>query len=106
MRLGELTLDLGEHSVEIREPRGRRRTVQLTPTEFKLLLVLARAPGAAVSREELHKALWGTSSTEATESSYSTLNAYVSELRERLEKDPKHPRYLVTVRNVGYRLDP
>jgi DNA-binding response OmpR family regulator len=106
MRLGELTLDLTEHSVEIRDARGARRTVQLTPTEFKLLLVLARAPGAAVPREELHKALWGAAAAEATEASYSTLNAYVSGLRERLEKDPRHPRYLVTVRNVGYRLDP
>ena len=105
MRLGDLTLDLGEHSVEIRDPRGGRRTVPLTPTEFKLLLVLARTPGTAVSREELQKALWGPSSA-AADASYSTVNAYVSGLRDRLEKDPKHPRYLVTVRNVGYRLDP
>jgi len=104
MRVGELTLDLTEHSVEVREPRGTRRNVQLTPTEFKLLLVLARAPGTAVTREELQRSLWGN--TADAESGYSTVNAYMSGLRDRLEADPKKPRHLVTVRNVGYRFDP
>jgi DNA-binding response OmpR family regulator len=104
MRIGDVTLDLTEHKVELREPRGTRRHVQLTPTEFKLLLVLARAPGKAFSREELQTSLWGASTDP--EASYSTVNAYVSGLRDRLEADPKNPRYLVTVRNVGYRFDP
>src|SRR5258707_6164191 len=61
MRIGDVTLDLTEHLVELREPRGGRRSVQLTPTEFKLLLVLARAPGKALTREQLQHSLWGTS---------------------------------------------
>jgi DNA-binding response OmpR family regulator len=104
MRVGELTLDLTEHKVELRDGRGSRRSVQLTPTEFKLLLVMARAPGKAFSREELQTSLWGQAA--GSEAGASTVNAYVSELRDRLEGDPKNPRYLVTVRNVGYRLDP
>jgi DNA-binding response OmpR family regulator len=104
MRLGDVTLDLTEHEVEIRDRRGGRRTVQLTPTEFKLLLVLARAPGQAIPRERLQTALWGAATDP--DAGYSTLNAYISELRERLEADPKKPRHLVTVRNVGYRFDP
>lgn len=104
MRVGEVTLDLSEHRVELRGPRGGRRNVQLTPTEFKLLLVLARRPGKAFSREELLTCLWGGAGD--SESGYSTVNAYVSELRERLEADPRNPRHLVTVRNVGYRFDP
>lgn len=103
MRIGELTLDLTEHKVELREPRGSRRNVQLTPTEFKLLLVLARAPGKAFSREELQTSLWGA--TADADAGYSTVNAYISGIRDRLESDPKNPRHLVTVRNVGYRLD-
>jgi DNA-binding response OmpR family regulator len=103
MRIGDLTLDLTTHCVELRDRRGARRTVQLTPTEFKLLLVLARAPGKAFTREELQTALWGTPTD--TSAGYSTVNAYVSDLRDRLETDPKQPRYLMTVRNVGYRLD-
>jgi len=104
MRLGDVTLDLTEHKVELRDPRGVRRDVHLTPTEFKLLLVLARAPGKAFSRLELQKSLWGAGGDH--DDSYSTVNAYVSGLRDRLETDPKNPRYLVTVRNVGYRFDP
>jgi two-component system response regulator MtrA len=103
MRIGDMTLDLTTHCVELRDRRGARRTVQLTPTEFKLLLVLARAPGKAFTREELQTALWGTPTD--TSAGYSTVNAYVSDLRDRLETDPKQPRYLMTVRNVGYRLD-
>ena len=104
MRIGDVTLDLTEHKVEVREPRGSRRQVQLTPTEFKLLLVLARAPGKAFSREELQTSLWGASSD--ADAGYSTVNAYVSGLRDRLEADPRNPRHLMTVRNVGYRFDP
>jgi len=104
MRLGAVTLDLTEHTVELRDPRGGRRHVQLTPTEFKLLLVLARAPGKAFSRTELQSSLWGAGLEHDANSS--TVNAYVSGLRDRLETDPKHPRHLVTVRNVGYRFDP
>jgi len=104
LRVGDVTLDLTEHQVELREARGGRRNVQLTPTEFKLLLVLARAPGKAFSREELQQSLWGSSTDP--EAGYSSVNAHVSGLRDRLETDPKHPRYLVTVRNVGYRFDP
>jgi DNA-binding response OmpR family regulator len=107
MRIGDFVLDLGEHRVEVREPRGGRKQVQLTPTEFKLLLVLARSPGRAFSREELQTTLWGPTAALANGGcgSNSTVNAYVSELRERLEDDPKKPRYLVTVRNVGYKLE-
>ena len=105
MRIGDFVLDLGEHRVEVREPRGGRKQVQLTPTEFKLLLVLARSPGKAFSRQELQTSLWGQTGTPAEGCANSTVNAYVSELRDRLEDDPKNPRYLVTVRNVGYKLD-
>ncbi|MBI2756036.1 MAG: response regulator transcription factor [Chloroflexi bacterium] len=104
LRVGAFTLHLGEHRVEIRDARGGTRQAQLTPTEFKLLLVLARTPGAAVRREALQEALWGSSEADP-ESGYSTVNAYISELRERIERDPRHPRHLLTVRNVGYRLD-
>src|SRR5438105_3835442 len=99
MRIGDITLDLSEHRVEVRDPRGTRRRVQLTPTEFKLLLVLARAPGKAFSRQELQTSIWGVQSD--ADSGTSTVSAYVSGLRDRLESDPKNPRYLVTVRNVG-----
>ena len=105
MRIGNLVLDLTEHRVELRQARGGKKQVQLTPTEFKLLLVLARSPGRAFSRQELQSTLWGPAASVSQATSNSTVNAYVSELRDRLEDDPKNPRYLVTVRNVGYKLE-
>ncbi len=103
MRVGELAFDLAEHSVQVRSPRGRARVVQLTPTEFKLLLVLARDPGRARTREELQAALWGPNGVDP-DAGYNTVNAYISTIRARLEEDPRHPRYLVTVRGLGYKL--
>jgi DNA-binding response OmpR family regulator len=105
LRLGGLTLDLTTHRVDVRHDRVGVRSVQLTPTEFKLLLVLARSPNAAVSREDLQRALWGPAHV-GPEAGYRTVNAYVAELRDRLEADPKNPRYLQTVRGVGYCLRP
>lgn len=105
LRIGDLTLHLGDHRVEIRSGRGGARMVPLTQTEFKLLLLLARTPGEAVSRGAIEQGLWGGASGEAG-SGYSTVNAYVAELRGRLEADPRHPRHLVTVRGVGYKLVP
>src|SRR6266849_4735755 len=74
MRIGDVTLDLTEHRVELRQPRGSRRNVQLTPTEFKLLLVLARDPGRAFSRQELQASIWGATS-QAADANSSTVNA-------------------------------
>ncbi len=105
LRVGDLTLDLAEHRVEVRAGRGSNRRIDLTPTEFKLLLVLARSPGEAVTRAQLQEALWGPAGVDP-DAGYNTINAYVSELRARLEPNPRRPRYLVTVRGVGYRLDP
>ena len=68
------------------------------------VFVHARAPGRAFSRQEIQASIWGTASDADTNNS--TVNAFVSGLRDRLEPDPKNPRYLVTVRNVGYRFDP
>jgi DNA-binding response OmpR family regulator len=105
LRVGRLTLHLAQHEVELRSERGGARVAQLTPTEFKLLLVLARSPGRAIPRQELQEALWGPNAGE-TDSAYKTLNAYMAELRSRLEPNAAEPRLLQTVRGVGYRLDP
>ena len=103
LRVGDITIDLGQHEVEVRSVRGGLRRFELSPTEFKLLVVLARAPGKAFTHDELAQALWRTPGLEG--SNASTLKAYVSRLRSQLEEEPDKPRYLQTVRGVGYRLD-
>lgn len=75
--------------------------LDLTPTEFDLLVVLARDAGTVVSREELTREVWDTSWMGSSR----TLDMHVSAIRRKLDDDPDDPRYLATVRGVGFRLE-
>jgi DNA-binding response OmpR family regulator len=75
------------------------REVELTPTEFDLLAVLARHPGRVFSRLELLDRVQGY----AFEGYERTVDAHVKNLRQKIEPDPKNPRYVETVYGVGYR---
>jgi two-component system KDP operon response regulator KdpE len=92
---GELTIDLAERRVLL-----SGQLVQLTPLEGQLLFTLAEQAGAAVSREELLKAVW----PDDPEATYQNLKLYILYLRRKIEPDPAQPRYLMTVRGTGYRL--
>ncbi len=74
--------------------------VSLRPLEYELLLALLRRRGAPASRAELLREVWGYASAAETR----TVDTHVFELRRKLEADPAHPRHLVTVWRVGYRL--
>jgi DNA-binding response OmpR family regulator len=73
--------------------------VDLTPTEFDLLVVLARHPGRVFSRLELLDRVQGY----AFEGYERTVDAHVKNLRQKIEADPKNPRFVLTVYGVGYR---
>jgi len=73
---------------------------RLTPTEWRLLSVLARRPGHLVSQRELLREVWGPG--YGRESNY--LRVYANQLRRKLEPDPTRPRYLLTDPGQGYRL--
>jgi DNA-binding response OmpR family regulator len=75
------------------------RTVELTPTEFQLLVALARQPGRIFTRSQLLDAIHGV----AFESYERAVDAHVKNLRRKLEDDPSRPRYVLTVYGVGYR---
>jgi DNA-binding response OmpR family regulator len=75
------------------------RVVELTPTEFQLLLTLARQPGRIFTRAQLLDAIHGL----AFESYERAIDAHVKNLRHKLEPDPARPRYVLTVYGVGYR---
>lgn len=94
--LGGLEVDLRK-----REARKHGKVVPLTPTEFRLLSVLARRSGEAVSQEELVEEVWGSN----RQTSNSALRRYVWFLRQKIEDDPKKPQHLVNVRGYGYRLE-
>src|SRR5918992_952408 len=81
----------------IREVRGRE--VQLTFVEFELLRVLASSPGRVFSRRQLLERLRG----DADYREPRTIDVHVRHLREKLERDPRQPALILTVRGVGYR---
>lgn len=95
----------GEVEVDLEQLRVTRRgqPVFLTPTEFRLLRYLASHPNRPFSREALIEAVWGYA---AGIGSSRTVDVHIRHLREKLEDDPAEPRWIVTVRGVGYRFQP
>jgi DNA-binding response OmpR family regulator len=89
-----LVVDPSRRSVEVRDV-----PVQLTYVEFELLRTLAANPGRVFSRRQLLEALWGDSSYREPR----TIDVHVRHLREKLERDPSEPEYILTVRGAGYR---
>jgi DNA-binding response OmpR family regulator len=73
--------------------------VTTTFVEFEILLTLARSPGRVFTRDMLLARVWGDSSYRDPR----TIDVHIRHLREKLERDPKEPEYLFTVRGVGYR---
>ena len=94
---GDLTIDGDAREVFLRNAR-----VELTPKEFELLFFLSSRPRRAFSRQELLESVW-QSSSEWQQAA--TVTEHVRKLRAKIEDDPVHPRWLVTVRNLGYRFD-
>ncbi len=88
-----LVIDLAQHRVTV-----DGELVDLTPTEYRLLYHLANNRGRVLPQETLLAKVWGADYRD--ELHY--LKVYVRRLREKLEKDPAQPRYLLTVRGVGY----
>jgi DNA-binding response OmpR family regulator len=97
VRFGEVELDLER----LRVTRGGR-PVELTPTEFRLLRYLVTRPNRPLSRAVLIEAVWGYASDVGSDR---TVDVHIRHLREKLEDDPANPRWLVTVRGVGYKFE-
>lgn len=76
------------------------RLVDLTPTEFRLLRHLVTNPDRPLTREALIETVWGYTSDVENDR---TVDVHIRHLREKLEDDPANPRWLVTVRGVGYK---
>ncbi|MGD8625555.1 MAG: response regulator transcription factor [Anaerolineae bacterium] len=93
---GDLVIDRGRAQVW----RGRE-LLNLTPTEFRLLVYLAQHPGQALSRAQLLDAVWGY---DADVESERTVNVHIRRLREKVELDPSRPTLILTVPGIGYRL--
>ncbi|TMG39602.1 MAG: response regulator transcription factor [Chloroflexi bacterium] len=95
LRIADLDIDRDRHEV-----RRRETSVSLTTAEFRLLVALAEADGRVMSRDSLLDALYGHGDSETFDR---TVDVYIGRLREKLGDDPERPRYVATVRGVGYR---
>jgi len=92
---GELTIDYAQHQVVL-----QGRPVQLSRTEYKLLSTLAHNVGLVLTHEVLLERVWGPEYNREVDFIW----VYISRLRRKIEADPRHPRYIVTVPDVGYKL--
>jgi len=94
IEFADLSIDLERHEVKQGE-----RIVELTLTEFELLKVLAEAPGRVYSRMQLLDKVQGS----AYEGYERTIDSHIKNLRKKVETDPERPKYVITVRGVGYK---
>ena len=92
--VGEVVIDLARHEVRV-----GAHLVELPPKEFELLKLLMSRPGEAIGRQQIVDALWGEDYFGDTR----VLDVHIRWLREALEPDPANPRYILTVRGVGYK---
>jgi DNA-binding response OmpR family regulator len=92
--VGDVAVDTNRRQVTVGD-----RVIDLTATEFDLLVELARQPGRVFTRAQLLGAIHGV----VVESYERTVDAHIKNIRRKLEPDPHRPRYLLTVHSVGYR---
>ena len=94
LQFDELSIDVAKRSVLL-----AGKAVDLTSTEFDLLVYMARKPGLVFSRSQLLDSVWGYQ-----HSGYEhTVNSHINRLRTKLESDPSKPKYVLTVWGVGYK---
>ncbi len=93
---GDVVIDVAGRTVS----RAGHR-VEMTPTEFDVMLCLVKAKGRALSREAIFTHVWGPNHHGTPR----TIDNFLQQLRSKLEVDPQDPRFFATVRGVGYRFD-
>lgn len=93
--VGDLEIDLEQRQVML-----AGESIKLTPKEYQLLAILAQSGGRVVTHAQLLQAIWGRHHSDDTH----YLRIYLRQLRQKLERDPGEPRYLITEPGVGYRL--
>jgi two-component system alkaline phosphatase synthesis response regulator PhoP len=94
-RVGEIAIDLTAHEVA-----RAGMPIKLTPTEYRLLCIFADHPGQVFTRDRLIELI----SSDAGEVFDRTLDRHIANLRAKIEVDPQHPRYVLTVYGSGYKL--
>ncbi|MEH7413809.1 response regulator transcription factor [Neobacillus drentensis] len=94
--IDELLMNVSNHEVTV-----EGREIKLTPREFAILELLARNPGVVFSTEKIYERVWN----EPFYESENTVMVHIRNLREKLENNPRTPRYIKTVWGVGYKIE-
>lgn len=95
-RFGDVEIDSAR-----REVRRSGKAVDVTPLEFKLLATLVRRRGRVLSRDQLLDEVWG----RGTFLTDRVVDTHITNLRKKIEPEPSEPRYVISVRGIGYRFD-
>jgi DNA-binding response OmpR family regulator len=95
VKVGALELDIARHTAML-----DGKPLRLTVSEFRLVRLLASEPGRAFSRDDLVRHLWD----DDFAGDRRAIDVHISNLRRKLEANPREPRRLLTVRGIGYRL--
>jgi len=90
---GRLKVDVDKHRVQVED-----KNVKLTPVEFRLLTYLVNNMSRVLSFEEILHNVWGSEYSGSDD----YVHVYISQLRKKIELDPKNPRYIISVHGVGY----
>lgn len=93
---GEITMEVGQHRVRVRS-----KSVFFPLKEFELLEYLMKNKGRVMTRHQLIDRIWGSDYVGDTK----TLDVHVKRIRAKIEENPAHPRYVTTVRGLGYKID-
>lgn len=94
--VGELTINAEEMKIY-----KKGNEISLTPTEFKILLMLMKAPGRVYTKVQIYESING----QYFESDDNTMMVHMSNLREKIESDPRNPEYIKTIRGLGYKIE-
>jgi DNA-binding response OmpR family regulator len=100
---GDETIEVGAIQLDLErlQVRCEKKESRVTPRMADVLQALMDHPGEVIERDQLFRKVWETDFTDDTR----TLDVHISWLRKAIEKDPRKPKYLKTIRGIGYRLD-
>jgi len=94
--IGETEFDLKKY-----EALKRGKNITYTTLEFQMVSLLYQKKGEVVTREDFLNLVWGENNTVVTER---TIDSHIANLRKKLEDDPSNPKYILSIRGVGYKL--
>ena len=95
IKVGNIEIDIGKYEAKVND-----KQINLRPREFELLYALCENKGNLMSREQIFDEIWGYTFIGNSK----TLDVHIQRIREKIEKNPKDPKKLITVRGVGYKL--